>query len=284
MGITYYEAKRLQEACLSGVSFQHLLSVGRLALFLHPAELESLRARNRSALANYQFGEYADRFYRELLGSETVTSIDYSDYEGATITHDMNQPVPDNLRGRFDVVIEGGSLEHIFNFPVAITNLMQMTKVGGVVFMTTVANNLCGHGFYQFSPELMYRVFSPENGFEATRVVFLEATFPGVELTPIRSVYGVVDPATAGSRVGLRSTRPIMMVVESKKVAEKQPFTSVPLQSDYVTAWNRGSDQEEGLLRRLFNKLPSSLKMRMTGYRQNRRFSLNNRRFYRKLP
>jgi hypothetical protein len=47
-------------------------------------------------------------------------------------------------------VIETGSLDHIFNFPVAISNLMQMTRVGGSVFLTTVANNLCGHGFSGF--------------------------------------------------------------------------------------------------------------------------------------
>jgi hypothetical protein len=35
----------------------------------------------------------------EFLGSTSITSIDYSDYEGATITHDLNRPIPDQLRG-----------------------------------------------------------------------------------------------------------------------------------------------------------------------------------------
>ena len=60
----------------------------------------------------------------------------------------------------------------IFNFPVAIRNLMRMAKVGGQVFLTTPANNFCGHGFYQFSPELAYRIFALENGFEPASVVF----------------------------------------------------------------------------------------------------------------
>jgi hypothetical protein len=29
----------------------------------------------------------------------------------------------------------------------------------------TPANNQMGHGFYQFSPELFFRVFSQENGY-----------------------------------------------------------------------------------------------------------------------
>jgi hypothetical protein len=70
MGITYYEAKRLWEAHLSGVSFDQVLTVGHLQLFLHPPELESLRrprlskmpASEVAPLRNYVFGEYVDRF------------------------------------------------------------------------------------------------------------------------------------------------------------------------------------------------------------------------------
>ena len=295
MGITYHEAKRLWEAHLSGVSFDNVLTVSRQQLFLHPTELESLRRARLSVspppaaapLANYQFGEYVDRFCQEFLGSTTVTSIDYSAYEGAAITHDLNRPVPETLRGRFDAVIEAGTLEHIFNFPVAIANLMQMTKVGGSVFLTTVANNLCGHGFYQFSPELMYRIFSPENGFESTRIVFLEAAFPWVELVPIRGTYNVVDPVTVGSRVGLLSKRPVMMMVDSKKVTDTPLFATSPLQSDYVTEWGRGetapAEKAIGLLRRIIKQVPASWKRRFNGHRYNRLYSLSNRRFYHKL-
>jgi hypothetical protein len=112
------------------------------------------------ALPNYKWGEYADRFFKECLGVSDVNSLDYSSYEGADILHDLNQPVPANLKGRFDAVVEGGSLEHIFHFPIAVANLMQMTKVGGTIFASTVSNNLCGHGFYQFSPELIFRAIS----------------------------------------------------------------------------------------------------------------------------
>ena len=92
-------------------------------------------------------------------------SIDASAYENATMVHDMNLPVGDELKQKFSVVIDGGTLEHVFNFPTAIRNCMEMLKVGGHFFAHTMANNFMGHGFYQFSPELFYRVFSPENGF-----------------------------------------------------------------------------------------------------------------------
>jgi len=42
------------------------------------------------------------------------------------------------------VVIDSGSLEHIYNFPVAIANCMKMVKVGGSFFIFNMANNHMG--------------------------------------------------------------------------------------------------------------------------------------------
>jgi hypothetical protein len=295
VALTYYDAKRLCDARLSGGSFENILTLAHLQLFLHPAELKSLRREAPGVvepLAGYQFGEFADRFFEQFLGAKTVRTLDYSAYEGASIVHDMNQPVPENLHGRFDAVIEAGSLEHIFNFPAAIRNLMVMVRVGGSVFLTTVANNLCGHGFYQFSPELIYRIFQPENGFERPHVVLLEAAFPWVELTPIRAAYRVADPAQVGARVALQCSTPVMMMVEAKKISDVLPFRAAPQQSDYVGAWQAdrasspvGRDRNPGrrLIRRVFATLPASWQSRIQGEQAKRQSSFRNARFYERL-
>jgi 2-polyprenyl-3-methyl-5-hydroxy-6-metoxy-1,4-benzoquinol methylase len=57
-------------------------------------------------------------------------------------------------------VFDGGTLEHIFDYPTAIKNCMKMVKPGGHLLLTTPANNWFGHGFYQFSPELFYSFVS----------------------------------------------------------------------------------------------------------------------------
>jgi hypothetical protein len=120
--------------------------------------------------------------------------LDASPYEGADTIHDMNTPVPEVWHGRYDVVIDSGSLEHIFNFSVAIANLANMLRVGGTIFVTTPANNLMGHGFYQFSPELMFWVFSESNGFAVHKILLVEAGYPSVELMRNHTVYEVTDP------------------------------------------------------------------------------------------
>lgn len=295
MGIDYFEATSLLEARQRGVSFARTLTIAHQRLNLHPVELRALRGSFQSRLppgagqplSHYRFGEYSDRFLREMLDVRHLEVLDNSPYEGATFIHDLNDPVPESRWGQFDAVLDGGSLEHVFNVPVALANVMRMTKVGGLVFLSVPANNLCGHGFYQFSPELMFRVFSADNGFEVRRVVLLEATYPGVELTPKRGGYQVSDPAHVRSRVGLLSERPVMMAVEATKIADVTPFDRAPQQSDYVELWSHGSQARAGGLTRIakpiVGRLPTRLRARLIGRHQRSRHSFVNRRFFEKL-
>jgi SAM-dependent methyltransferase len=297
VGITYVDARMMFEARLRGVSFANTLTVAHLSLQLHPAEVRSLQDLYHAKmplspvkpLQNYTHGIYSDEFISSVLGVHSLSILDYSSYEGATIIHDLNRPLPATLWGRFDAIIDGGSLEHVFNFPVAVENLMKMLKTGGYILLKSPANNLCGHGFYQFSPELMFRVFARENGFDSTRIVFVESDFPSVELTPYCHAYEVSDPQRVGSRIGLVSKKPVMMIVEARKTADVSVFAEPPLQSDYVTKWNgtesplvpRGFVAQT--LARVFRRLPFPFRARISGYRELKSYSFSNNRFYQRL-
>ena len=69
--------------------------------------------------------------FLEFLGAEEVSSMDFSDYEQSELVHDLNEPIPSEWRGRYDFVLDGGTLEHVFNFPCAIRNAMELVAVGG---------------------------------------------------------------------------------------------------------------------------------------------------------
>jgi len=285
----------------AGASFDHVLTIGRQNLCLHPDEVRFfIRSRARSAATakvpreSCAFGAFAEPFLEACLGARTVEALDYSDYDGAQHIHDMNEPVPGALADRFDVVFDGGALEHIFNFPIAIANLMRMTKLGGRVFMSTPANNFCGHGFYQFSPELVFRVFAPENGFEIQTVQLVEAQYPSPELTRNRVAYAVADPANVQARVGLVTKRPVLMLVEARKLRQVPLFARAPLQSDYARAWSAAKTaalRDTGaraslrltLRRRLLATMPRTLRVRLVGWAQRRSFSFANERFYRRV-
>ena len=296
MGLNYWEARLIWEARCRGVSLANTLTVARLSLNLHPGEVARLAAEHRrrfpdterTPLANYKFGDYVDEYLQSFAGVSSVTVMDYSSYEGATLIHDLNKPVPDALHGKFDAVIEGGSLEHVFNYPTAVASLMRMVKVGGSLFLSTPANNCCGHGFYQFSPELMYRIFSEANGFNLERAVLVEGVYPSFELTSNRKAYEVLDPAEVGIRIGLVSKRPVMMLIEATKIRDVIPFGSPPLQSDYVKVWDQArSKKQPGLavrLKRMVERLPRFIQSPLMGLRLRRLYSFSNRRFYKPIP
>jgi SAM-dependent methyltransferase len=285
VALVKHDVQRLWRARMRGVRFDRTLTVGRLNVFLHPAELAALRAEvsggqaPADVLKDYRLGDYADQFLRECLAA-SVTVLDASDYEGADRVHDLNQPLPADLHEQFDAVIEAGTLEHVFNFPVAIASLMAALKVGGTLFLTTPANNLCGHGFYQFSPEIMYRIFSAENGFAMRHVTFLEARFPAVESAPMVRVREVADPAIIGRRVGLRSRRPVMMAIEATRVERRNLFERAPLQSDYVARWQSGQEGRKGVLQSAFDALPALVRARVLGYYHLWEYSFFNRKAY----
>jgi hypothetical protein len=302
MGICFHDVRLMWNAREAGASFDKVLTIGRQSLCLHPAEANFfINAHARASVGAAQlpaeclaFGTHAEPFLQACFGAGTVEALDYSAYDGAQHIHDMNEPAPQALVGRFDVVFDGGALEHIFNFPIAVSNLMRMTKVGGRVFMSTTANNFFGHGFYQFSPELMFRVFGPENGFEIQTVQVVETRYPSPELTRNRIAYEVADPADLHCRVGLVTKRPVIMMVEARKVEDRRLFARSPLQSDYVNAWSAAeaapppaaaarTSWHRALRSRLLAATPSRLHVLLMGWAQRRRFSFANRQFYRKI-
>jgi hypothetical protein len=199
---------------------------------------------------------YAEPLLKEL-GATEVHSIDASSYESATFIHDMNQPIPHALKAQYDTVIDAGTLEHIFNFPTAIKNCMEMLKVNGYFIGITITNNFAGHGFYQFSPELFFRIFSAENGFE-TKKIFLAINEPGDYW------YEIPDPKDIQKRVIFENSKQSFLLVLAKKIAGKDIFHITPQQSDYeLLAW-QGKDQfaqkKKSLLQRIFFFLPDHQK------------------------
>lgn len=95
-----------------------LLQLGKQGIDLRRNQLIDIQKRfqfsNPSELGTHP---YSDIDFFKLFNFDTIDSMDTSDYEGATIVHDLNVPVPDSLKGKFDVIFDSGTMEHIFNVP-----------------------------------------------------------------------------------------------------------------------------------------------------------------------
>lgn len=273
MGIINETAVFMCQARSDGVSFRKTLTLGRQNLYVDDKTLKNLAREfniGKPALLEYK-SLYSEEFLRQFLIAEEITSLDYSDYEGADINHDMNLPIPEHLEEKYDVIIDGGTLEHVFNFPVAISNCMRMVKSGGRLFIFTPTNNQMGHGYYQFGPELFFRTFCASNGFKIERMIAVEFKYMSTEFGSFKQQYEVKDPDQVRARVTLGNSYPVGLMIQAKKTSHKSRlFEQYPQQSDYQMIWN-GSPQEKSavagrsseyvsLLRRLGRRLPQSIR------------------------
>ena len=294
MGLIYSRLKLLLEAKNSGVDFSSTVMIGRQKLSLTKKENKKLVLRYNidNKVNDYDFDtrDYSDKILTKYLNISELSTLDYSDYEGAAIKADLNMPIPKYLHNRFDVLIDGGTIEHIFNFPVAIKNYMNMVKMNGSIFIFTNANNHCGHGFYQFSPELFYSVFNETNGFKIKSVILLEHPFPGAELSEKQVCYSVKTPSEVGRRSTIVTKSPLGIMVQAKKIKEKEIYSQFPMQSDYTRLWkgekNKRLSKENSIkikIRSFFRFLPRRLMKNIQGFKQLHDSSLkNDKEFYTK--
>lgn len=167
MGIdrTTYEA--LLNSLSNVTEKKSALTLGRQGLHLSFKDFFEISIKNAFAPTSECYQKFCEHLLLEL-GFEIVDSIDNSGYEGATIIADMNRPIA--IDKTYDLVFDGGTLEHIFNFPQAIENVINFLKIGGIFCSVTTNNNFSGHGFYQFSPELFYRVFREKYGMKILKI------------------------------------------------------------------------------------------------------------------
>ena len=283
-----------------GVSLERTLTLGRQGLSCSPAEL-------RRSLLDFGFEAkpdhirrifehpastnlFSEEFLRQL-GAKDIVSVDLSDYEGATLIHDLNKPFPADCQSAFSFVLDSGTLEHIFDYPAALRHTLELVRPRGHFLTITPANNLIGHGFYQFSPELFFRVLNADNGFVLHKMVLFDC------LKTDAPFYQVLDPARTGGRTNLRSKKPLYLAALAQRMTSTPILTRSPQQSDYVQIWERNRNTangaqpaESGALARLRRRLNpywpfwlKRLKLSLVYARLYGSPTLRNRRHFRRL-
>src|SRR5260370_19084381 len=129
-----------------GVDFSETLMIGRQTLVNEPSEFVaplSAIGISKEMLSDFRLWYFGEPLFR-LLGATQICSLDASDYEQATYICDLNKPCPAHLLKKFSMVVDGGSLEHVFNLPQAFKNCMDMVRIGGYFVQVTNANNFIG--------------------------------------------------------------------------------------------------------------------------------------------
>lgn len=92
-----------------------------------------------------------------------VTVIDIVAARGNERIVDLNEPLPDDLRNRFDFVIDTGTCEHCFNVGMAFRNACEAVGQNGYLLHAAPLNRY-NHGFWSFNPTV-YADYFRDNGF-----------------------------------------------------------------------------------------------------------------------
>jgi len=186
---------------------------------------------------------YSETMFREL-GLGEIEALDASEFEKAALVWDLNDPIPDDLRGQFDLVVDGGTLEHVFDIIQALENVENLLTPGGRFVSLTPFNGYPGHGFYQFSPELVWSYWKHTRGFtvHSCFVSTPKGTFSR-DLEDTRELGARVEFDIGPAILGRLPARRLLMCydVEKPQQPPAQNAKRPALQSDYEKRWSAAS-------------------------------------------
>ncbi len=130
-----------------------VLAVGRQHISPSPDEILAMMARHGVTPVRTDFepdtlnthhgeGEHPilDASLFRAMGNDTYFVADISPYEGADYIFDVCGEVPEELIGRFDFIIDGGSLDNVFDPLSMVRNMTKMLRPGGRMFIFAWSN------------------------------------------------------------------------------------------------------------------------------------------------
>lgn len=175
------------------------------------------------------------RVFFDMLGLDGYADIDQFPDDQPVIRHDLNEPVPDDLHGRFGLVLDGGTIEHVFDIAQALRNVVAMTRVGGCVVQLNPLWHP-DHGFYSLNPCLFYDFFGA-CGFEDATCFILQgdlrdvlAPQPCFEYHPGMEYEHLLDPArTPVVCFAARKVADVAPVNPTQGVYRRRPSEGAPL-------------------------------------------------------
>ena len=243
MGISLPAAKLLIELSPKEAFAGRVLQLGRQDIAFSEDSLKAAAEAGGFPLIQRGAASFDDQGFFGSLGFEHIDSLDASDFEGASILFDLNDPeVPEALSGCFDMVFDGGTIEHIFHVPNALKSVAAMLKVGGVVVHSSPVHNYFEHGFYCFNPTLLHDFYG-QNGFEILASHLLR--FSADSANRCESTDLLQGNVSGLCRAGALDNRCYAIFFAARKTQASQAAV-IPQQSAYLKAWAGEEARERG--------------------------------------
>lgn len=242
--------------------FGSILQLGKQDIFLSRKEIYKHAEKEKVSLKISNISDkkqVSDIEFFNLLGFNEVHSIDYSDYENADIIWDMNLPIPEEYHQKYDYIFDGGTSEHIFNFPRVLENISLMLKSGGSIIHLSPSHNHVDHGFYMFSPTV-FMDFYNANDFDIKTPYIFEYSFSSPKR--LWDVYEYGSGSLQSLSFGGFGKRLLgIFFVAQKKVHYN--LIKTPQQFYYQNTWNKKEQKKSSFKQRISKHLPDPLKKKL---------------------
>lgn len=245
-----------------------VLLIGRQTMFFSPQDAMGMlkecglevptihfRADSKTRLANQKYLS-DDDFFR-LLGIEKLKALDVSDYEGADIIHDLTAPLPSQLEGAADFILDGSTLDNVFDPATALRNYARLLKLGGRIVSINVGSN-------HYDPYLMLTPLWVLDYFAINNFADCKAYLLVYDVNGGMNAFTPDLDVLRGNKPQLNniSTTHSMVVVF---VAEKEPYSTwdrTPVQHQYRADWKAHDD---GIARFKMSKRPEPFRSTADG-------------------
>jgi hypothetical protein len=177
----------------------------------------------------------SDQYFFKSLGFENVVSLDYSNFEGCNVVYDMNLGKPPNeLIDQFNVVIDGGTMEHVFNTKNFLKNIHLMCKVGGRIIHLSPSSNQINHGFYSFSPTFFLDYYQENNYIVRKCLLLRHCLDRSYCIDMLQEGANIIAELIASKHIYYN-----YVVVEK---TNNSTYNKTPIQNVYKTIWGKQSN------------------------------------------
>ena len=165
--------------------------------------------------------DLAKVFYRALLDYRRIVAIDLHGTPAA-LRIDLNHPV--TFKEQFDMLVNSGTGEHVFNVFQFFKTCHEVTRPGGIMFHSMPFSGWVEHGFYNFNPTF-YWDLAAANGYRVAAMIYTE--LDPMKLVPLPDRGKILEMAR-----GSELTRNSLLYAIFAKGGSESEFR-VPFQAVY---------------------------------------------------
>ncbi len=204
------------------------------------SKLKDLQKGNLENLKNKN--DFVTKDYFQSIGFRDYKSIDINGaYESYQFDLNKNISKTYNFNQKYDLVINNGTGEHIFNQYALFLNSHNLTKINGIMLNILPFIDWINHGFYNFNP-IFFADLAASNNYKIEKISL--ANRDGAELKLNASDYSImfeqIKPHTNDSKfnkmIEIAKTKigkNILLVVVLRKLLNNK--FKIPLQGKYLS-------------------------------------------------